>query len=611
MPPNVFQQTIDRLRQPILSQLNAIREQFYEGRSGSMLERTRPNAHAVFTEFERMLLGQLSPQEAAVMQQWENIRTELWGKLKDWETRFKGDAIHERWIRNTTRWLRTPLEQMGYHRVQNMVVNYLTASTLGLNLPSTVLNMMQTPTTTLSSIGLYGTWKGMVESYNRAKQYINLRLKGIDTEKAADLAFGEYMRYFNIDPKMFNLAITGKEEIDVLAAHDKALRTLHKFTNALLLPFTFAEKMNHMIAFYGTRALYNNSKYLKEINPELLKAPPQLVRDVADYAAFRTVGNTQFVPTPGGATLMTRKLLGIPVLRQFTSFPIRFSNWLWDSFYRSSIQRDRALFGDKYNPGTMLRLLTTGTVLNRFFQDILGVDVSRGLGADIVPNPPDDMPFSPLPLPPAPSIILMSAKAVATGDTTPLKKVAPLLVPGGVAMSRVLRMTYQVQNGNYYDDKGRLISSITPGEQFKRMLFGHTVQSNREYTHIQQTNYHRNKIRDYRTRFAIAAARADTRTMAELQQKWQEEYPQLPPLQISEKDLRRGQTYMLENRIQRQLHYVGPLVKGVMDTSVLSLLNDQVQQRQQQLTPSSPLPVSVQMASPPVMGGLPIYSPSS
>lgn len=561
------------IRRPILLQLNEIDTKHFMGKL--------PATHQVYTEYIKSILGHYTDADATLTTMWNNIRLDLHDKLTRTMEVVDTRLPRHRWLKTGLNWLRGPTENMSYPRLQNMITTYTTSAALGLNPRSTVLNMLQTPTTTLNHIGLRGWATGLREAFTRMRSYARTVRSGVSKDDAAQQYFGEYLKYFSENAKGFNLAVLGRDNLDVIASNEKADKFLQKISDFVMLPFSGVERFNHLATFYGSKAVLKDPHILKTAYPGMLKVDPRLREAWADFAASRVVVDTQFAPRPESQLMLLRRgPFGAQPFRQFMSFPLKFGSWIYDSMFKTLWERNEqgqwltpvpalAKATGGYNFGTIARLGVTGTLMNRFFRDIVGVDLSRGIGGDVVPEGINDQPFAPLPLAPVPSMIFTTMDAVAQGDFKNMKRVLPLMIPGGVHLSRILRMNQQLGSGGRYDEYGRLIQQSNVWDNAMETWVGPLVKSQREYLAIRQTESIRQKVQDIRRRYVLAAARGDTIRMSQLNQEWSEAFPEMPPLTVSSQDFKRAKRSTLETRLQRQIRTSGKLVEGVLDTVTL------------------------------------------
>jgi hypothetical protein len=193
-------------------------------------------------------------------------------------------------------------------------------------------------------------------------------------------------------------------------------------------------------------------------------------------------------------------------------------------------------------------------------ENALGADISPGLMTGALPLPTwEGSPFYPLPLvPPVFSLVGSGAMALSEGSTEPLKRTLPLLVPGGVALSRARRslspeyVNYQQQgpDGRFpvFTDRGTLKGYYSPVQLAAKAMGLGTIDETKERELMGYLIKQRDILRTYRKDYLEAIYDNDTAKAAEIQEEFQSKYPELGKIYVQKKDLK---TIELRKRITR------------------------------------------------------------
>lgn len=337
--------------------------------------------------------------------------------------------------------LRKPLiatQSLSYRRVGAMIQTHFYLSTMGLNPVSPMKNLLQSVITTIPMIGPKYFAAGLKDVAKRAEKYRGFRAAGIESEKAFNEAFGEFAETAFDVGRISPLAHL-EDPDTVFHPRSKISKAYDWLADKSLRGFTWTERFNRLVAFYGARAKGLDElpglRYMFPVTGEsavLAKGPlkfkdgtrtlfGQAVQDYADQVARAT----QF----GGGALNTplKTLNWWGPIRQFTMFPLRVGGFVLGRGVK--------------NPGILGRMLL-GSSAAYYGGKAAGLDVSSALMWGALPDiPSEERPFAPAPLiSPFLQVVGSTMNAAAKGDLSELSKALPLLVPFGVAGSRAIGM---------------------------------------------------------------------------------------------------------------------------------------------------------------------------
>ena len=521
-----------------------------------------------------------------------------------------------------------------FRSLSNRVTGHFYASTLGLNVGSALKNLFQPILTTMPTIGIGPTLKGYKALAERLptyfREFANERRRfaaaGVGWQasvneglhSAFNKAFPELERFgIRLDPRAFDVSEEALTSQGILSGGK--FQRLDDFYRLLLQPFSHAELANQVTTFYGSKEALRNAAKVGEF--ALGNTPPHLVDDVLNFEAANVVNSTQFRAGPGSRSIAQSYLPG--PLRMFTSFPTRFFNfmgestvrgamtqeainqahvmdWVKDPFLTSEAARSggQKLFsgGTGRNLGTISRMVLYGRIAQHGIRDVLGVDMSGALGiaAPFINNVPPDQPFAPFPIPPVAGAVFGTLSAASTRD---IKRMQPMnlplagqipvpktLFPGGVAISRFVRAMgqYQPDVGGFVDDEQRFMYQGNTTDMLLSGL-GVPLEKGRRLRDAMDKLYaNRSSMRRMRREYAVAAMNADYDAMDYTAARWGKAFPDIPPITLSAKDLKR----------YRQSANM-PMVVRMVDTlgKQMSYLKDDIYEYDPELVapPSMPL----------------------
>lgn len=506
-------------------------------------------------------------------------------------------------------------------QLSNGLASYFYATTLGLNVRSALQNLMQPVLTTMPAIGIGPTLSGMRVLKERMPAYFrNFRtehqsLRGggrmgftgrtnLALERAFEKTFPELgAQGIRLDPRLFDI----DESALIQSRTGKRFRSIDDFNKFILQAFTQTEGANQVTTFFGAKkALMNHARTGEFELPRSVKGNKIVagaeLDDYLNFEAGQVVGATQFRPGAGTRSVI-QNMLPAP-LRQFQSFTTRYASHLADSTVRGAMsnaqieqtsilrtlstrgldalnpltrnpdslaaQRKLLSLGTGRNMGTVARTLIYSKIVVNGLRETLGVDVGGALGlTSPLQVAPANQIFAPIPMPPAASVVFAVVGAATTRDFKRLQALSlpglgeiPIpktLFPGGVALTRVARAMQQFRPdmGGFVDDDERLMYRGGTTDAILAALGIPLEKQRRSREVIERVHANRNLTRRFRRRYAVAAMGYDTDEMDALSAKWSKAFPDMPPLAVSGKDLRRYNESRRLPAAQRMIRTLG------------------------------------------------------
>lgn len=320
--------------------------------------------------------------------------------------------------------MRKFLEEDGFWSPQAAgakVANFFYNTTLGLNLSSSGLNLLQPILTTAGVTGLRNVLNAQAAAIERIPQYARLRRAGKSEIEALQELFPDF--------------VASGGEVGALAIEEGLTESAHlarsglvgakrfsgKLRDFLLAPFRNTELFNRLVAFEAGK---------------LHAAEFGLVGQEAAEHATNVVNITQL--WAGGASLPSLFSNWNPVFRQYLSFPSKLLAFGAGSI-APTVTAGGLQFGigGPFNPGTLGRAMLYSAGAYEAAKELADADISYGLLFGGLPVPRESGVLSPLPF--VPPVISLGASAVqdlVSGSTENIRRSLPLLVPGGVAAAR-------------------------------------------------------------------------------------------------------------------------------------------------------------------------------
>lgn len=467
------------------------------------------------------------------------------------------------------------VEQMGKPAIQNLtarnagakLAGYLYYSTLGMNVPSAALNLMQNLVTTSGMIEGKHLWSGLRLTLAPIDQFVNMTVKGgVPLEQAFSQLWPEYS------------VLGSPSEIEALTAVRRALAgggpiraKMETVKAAMMSMFTATERFNKLWAFNSSRIKAVADGLAKHIDdPEAMNFGKEIVNI------------TQF---PGGPLNTPVGFLGLsPPLRMFSQFPSHMAQLLFG--YGTTLGSGENAFKASFplvggrNFGTAGRLLlasggiaAAGSAMGWQVPGILeGLPLPHG----------EDQPGFPFPfMPPALAVPGAVVADVLTGggdegDFARTRRAASSLVPGGVALSRLSTiMAPQLAEalGREYVDwdaampdgtlpifspSGSLKGYKRPMRIVADALGWKTLTGDPEGELSSFLVKNRDRIRGYRRDYIEAIARNQPDRAMAINEEYKKAYPQLGDIAIKKTDIQAVHLRHDMSRIERILQTMPP-----------------------------------------------------
>jgi hypothetical protein len=321
----------------------------------------------------------------------------------------------------------------------------------------------------------------------------------------------------------------------------------------LMAMFTASETTNRMGAFYGAlqkskdgfKLAIKDGNPIRRYNPIIGAAEtvtgdkvlPHAI-DEARIAVSRSHFGGGYLDRPAATTGWWAPL------RQFTTFPLRTAGLMINEGLGAG------------NMGLVGRGLLASGLTYSVAREFLGQDVSGGILSGAVPMPTEGQPFSPLPVPPILSLVGGGIQALQ-GDPSSLAKRLPMLVPGGVAASKMVgylpggSVTAPAIGKEYadydhmtpdgrvavYDPNGSLKGYATVGELAVRALGFSTPTSTQEQEFMKMVLGNRERIRNMKRDYLQALYEGDANHAQSIATAYDAAYPGTGGIPVSQSDI--------------------------------------------------------------------------
>lgn len=366
-------------------------------------------------------MGRGTFRQAVKAQLWDQGMARLGSSLEEGPIR---QLLGEKLTDTLASHLKNSRGAFNFMNVQAKAAGYFYLSTLGLNVGSSLTNMLQTVLTTGPLLGFKTTAEGLGAAMQKSHKYFALRLgpRTLDHEAALAAAYPEFAKAGLVSAPITAEVIenTLQNAYNIAAMPSKATKVTEKISRAMMGMFTASETSNRLIAFEAGMIHARRGG---------------LGIDDAIAHARKVVETTQF---PSGVHNRPAFVTDLPpLLGQFLNFPAKMLEFATSTALTAG-SGDKSVLG--YNPGTFARMIA-GSVIAMELGDTIGVDLRGSLlsGALPMPNTPSDKKvFGMLPVvPPFLQLTGSAAVGVATGDWSNLVSSTPLLIPGGIQTFKV------------------------------------------------------------------------------------------------------------------------------------------------------------------------------
>lgn len=457
-----------------------------------------------------------------------------------------------RWLSNDRTWTLSS--------VSHGVAGLFWVSTLGLSVPQSLLNLTQAPITLIGIVGPKSLLRGYGRMAKGAKEYLRLRMSGLSGEAAFDRAFQEFSgRGLHLS------GITRTQLQNEMDSIYRAVRSrpLDKIQDAFMFMFQTSETSNRVAAFYAAndrfeRVMHGRKFFVPSAGRRLrLQRGTPEFEEAKNLFADEIVNMTQF-----GSGILNTPLATVnlnPLLRQFTTFPIRMTSLAVEQL--------------RENPGLIGRsLLLTGAtagVARKFF----GVDLSRIGILGATPAPSEGLPFSPLPV--VPPILQLAGAALNPKEFG--QRSLQLLIPGGVALARALpnapapigELSGKLFRRNFVDTRqavtdeqgitrypmftpgGSLVGYFSAAQLFARALGIRSLGPDQEVLLTQYLLAQRDRVRQMKRDYLSAIIEGDYDEAERIQLEYERAYPGTGGLPIRKSDINAVHLRRDVSRIER------------------------------------------------------------
>lgn len=508
--------------------------------------------------------GQLTPTQFNQRLFWSDVRQRFSAVLDGSGTAanpasFVGKTLQDTLGVKRYEKLRRTFDAVPKRNIGPALAGWLYTGALGANPGSALQNLAQTYLTTVQFLPGRFVMEGHQKAIRDLSRYVDLRMKGVGSEKAARSAFKKLIDLNQeIDPR-FSRGLS--VALDTAWAEvQPGLRGLpskgQKAQAALMSMFSNSERFVRLTAAHGAEAFAKSSG---------LRDP----QEIGDFVN-RIVQATQF---SAGVANTPRLYSNWPApLRQFLTFPTRLATSLTSTSPYVGAREPGFLSGG------LGRSLLYSTGLFEASRALFDADIDRMLLFGGLPAPSDTGPFAPLPIvPPVVGLGGALGMGVASGDFGELKYAITPFVPGGVAGSKAASLVPPVAeqlglahvdwdnpvNGlyPYYNQKGALVGMFTPQQLALRATGLDFTGTQREGEVLRYLTTQRDKIRQMRREFTESIFNSDFGKAERIDRQFQSLYPELGPLTADKADFRYLQQRMELTRIERTIQTLPPEIR--------------------------------------------------
>ena len=528
-------------------------------------------------------MGRMSQEQAVQSLEWSASRNQMLQKLDS----------HEGWVKylpkSMNKWMKEQLitshGPISWGQMSGKVAGHFYYSALGFNTASAIRNTLQTLLTTGPLIGTSHTLAGMKEASNRIGKYTKLRLgskgiKALGHEDAFNRAFPQFINV-GLDPSPFaqgiiqgSLDTAWNQALLKNSSMTKAKDLYGKMQHSMMSMFTASERWNRLVSFYGGR-----HKYIADVGKTAaLRRMSGFAATHADNFGRQVVEFTQFPAGPGQSPWITRNLS--PLFKMFTHFPLRYAEFLAGSTMMGP--------GKGRNWGTIGRGMVGASAAYSIGKNVMGTDLSGALMTGALPLPQNQGgPFAPFPIvPPVVGIAGAAVQDVMSGELDQLKRVAPLAIPGGIALNRV-RRNFSPEFADYenrtpdgriplFSPSKSLIGYQTPMQLVGRTLGFQSIDQEQEKELMGYLIKQRDVIREYRRNYAEALSGNDTTKAEEIQAKWAAQFPQFKRIQIRPQEMKAIAVRKRVTRLERILDTLPKDQRAQYGQAVVMALSDEL-----------------------------------
>ena len=385
--------------------------------------------------------GRLNPKQASM----RSIQATTRAQMETFAESRLGEMIRS-WGKPGEDFIDGLLDMSQARNISGSIAKGLYVGFLGINMSSVMLNLMQP----LIHASMFGGRANVLGAYKDAVMeildYGGKRMKSgkliiTDRERVAFMEDSfEFVDNLGMSPDVFGTIDLASYAGTQRYGKESGLKYLTQSLPMKL--FEKAELLNRNVAAHTMKRMYKQAGLPVPKRPTGRWSPEEEA-----YYKFRNdvdtfVQETQFGGTPlnmptaflGEGPL--GKVLSNALGRQFLTFPTRaLTSWLQTGKRISPTRRIRGTnFEVNYLVADMLRLMGTGAIVYEFGKEMMGTDLSRGVGVQPIVEVMDAGFVPPVVQLPIDLI------RVVTGDLELAKSSLPAVFPGGISAVRAMGM---------------------------------------------------------------------------------------------------------------------------------------------------------------------------
>ena len=370
----------------------------------------------------------------------------------------------EKLIQGLENFAKMPVGEAGPQHFTRGLAKWLYVSHLGLNLPSTILNMMQPWLLSATWIGPMHILKGYERALGEMYDYTmaQARMGGRPLTRIEHVEeIGKHFTFAKVgavyEPDLIGITPDIFEAMGgiILGSTGAALGKesfIDKAMQMMMMPFSRAEWLNRsvtahaVVSAYGERAWFNKAQ--RVLRPEV----EQTVRQAVQETQF----GAQFMNTPimflSDHPMVNRisPMFTNALMRMFFTFPLRSATALLEtSKFVAGGRREWGLLGIETTTPPwavvhdVMRSMAISAVGYEMFKGLIGADLSRGLFAeattDILGGAFREEGGRVM-MPPVVSLGADAVKFLGSGDLAVFRDMWPRMFPGGIAAARALNI---------------------------------------------------------------------------------------------------------------------------------------------------------------------------
>lgn len=461
------------------------------------------------------------------------------------------------------------------------VTGYLHASTLSANPVAASFNLLTILTNLGASVGWGSAAKGFGIAMKEVGDYLSKRAGGMKADEAFRAAFPEYhimaLELGSTERQAFMETLEGAYRSGYSTSSGGLLsRGVAKFQELTNI-FGATEHINRLTAYHASKDYALKSLKAGETMYDPFRGGrvtldkhniPVYARQWARDNVYRTQFGSDILQKPGVVADWN------PVLRQFTTFPLR--------------QLDYVAHAPA---ATWARLALASGVAYTGAKEMLGADISRGLlfGGLPLATDPSYTPFAPFPLVP-PALQLAGGAALASiGQTEYLQRSLPLLVPGGIPAARAISMvpgvgrtvgpiigrqymddTHPTPDGRYpvYTSTGSLVGNFTSPQLVARAMGLPNPDATTEQQVMKFMIANRDRIAGMKRSYMDALYNNDAADAQRIREQYETAYPNTGGLPVKPSDIKALHMRRDISRMERVLETMPQAARGQFLASI-------------------------------------------